>query len=198
MFVQVIKGKTEDPLGLRQAFDVWKADLAGGAEGWLGSTAGVADDGTFVAMVRFESAEAARRNSDRPEQGEWWARAETLLEDVEFIDTEEVLSLFGGPDHSAGFVQVMENRLTDPERARVFFSEAEQHLPNARPDVTGTLAAVHGDRVTQAVYFTDEASAREGEAAQPSEEDRAAMATMAEVFTDTTYTDLRDPWHHRP
>ena len=39
---------------------------------------GMCDDGTFVALARFESAEAARRNSDRPEQGEWWAECEPL------------------------------------------------------------------------------------------------------------------------
>jgi hypothetical protein len=198
MFVQVIRGKTQDATGLRQAFESWKSELADGAEGWLGSTAGVADDGTFVAMVEFESAEAARRNSERPEQGEWWAHAEPLIDDAEFIDAEQTLQMMGGVDAGAGFVQVMMNRVNDPERAQVFFKEAEQHLPNARPDVTGMLAAVSGARVAQAVYFTNEAAAREGEASEPSEEDRAAMEAMAEVFTDTTYIDLRDPWIFRP
>jgi hypothetical protein len=30
------------------------------------------DDGRFIALARFESEEAARRNSDRPEQDRWW------------------------------------------------------------------------------------------------------------------------------
>lgn len=41
-----------------------------GAPGWLGSTGGATDGGELALVVRFESAGAARRDSDRPEQGE--------------------------------------------------------------------------------------------------------------------------------
>ena len=36
-------------------------------------------DGRMVALVRFDSEEAARRNSDRPEQGAWWEGMAALL-----------------------------------------------------------------------------------------------------------------------
>jgi len=68
MFVQVIRGQATDPQELRGALDTWSEQLAPGAMGWLGSTAGVTDDGQFVGIARFESEDAARRNSDRPEQ----------------------------------------------------------------------------------------------------------------------------------
>ncbi len=68
MFVQVIQGQVSDSEQVRAAFDRWVRDLAPGAAGWLGSTAGVTEDGRFVALVRFASEEEARRNSDRPEQ----------------------------------------------------------------------------------------------------------------------------------
>ncbi|HZC25534.1 MAG TPA: hypothetical protein VE287_00840, partial [Actinopolymorphaceae bacterium] len=68
MFVQVMQGHVDDPAALKAAVDRWMTDLAPTATGWLGSTAGVAKDGTAVAMVRFESAAAARANSERPEQ----------------------------------------------------------------------------------------------------------------------------------
>ena len=70
MFVQVIRGRVTDPEQLHAALDRWSEQLAPGAHGWLGSTAGVTEDGRFVALARFESAEAARRNNDRPEQGQ--------------------------------------------------------------------------------------------------------------------------------
>ncbi|MGH8826627.1 MAG: hypothetical protein ACRDVZ_03295, partial [Jiangellaceae bacterium] len=79
MFVQVIQGRVSDEGQVRTAFDRWVDDLAPGATGWLGSTAGVTEDGRFVALVRFESEEAARRNSDRPEQGAWWAETSQLF-----------------------------------------------------------------------------------------------------------------------
>ena len=66
MFVQIIQGTTSDPEGLRAAGDQWIRDLAPGAAGWLGSTSGVTEDGRSITVVRFESEEDARRNSDRP------------------------------------------------------------------------------------------------------------------------------------
>ena len=41
MFVQVITGKVTDAAAVRAAFDRWLDELAPGAKGWLGSTAGV-------------------------------------------------------------------------------------------------------------------------------------------------------------
>ena len=49
--------------------------------GWLGSTAGVTEDGQLVALARFESEEAAQQNSDRPEQSAWWEEMATLFTD---------------------------------------------------------------------------------------------------------------------
>ena len=68
MFAQVIQGRTSDAKAFASALDRWMQDLAPGAVGWLGSTGGVTDDGRVIAVVRFESADAAARNSDRPEQ----------------------------------------------------------------------------------------------------------------------------------
>src|SRR3712207_6112514 len=119
MFVQVFQGRTSDPDALRAALERWMRELAPGAIGWLGSTDGVTDDGTFVAVARFESAEAAARNSERPEQGQWWAETEKLFDgEVTFRDSEDVdVELYGDPDR-AGFVQIMQGRVTDIARAR--------------------------------------------------------------------------------
>ncbi len=68
MFVQVIQGRAKDPAGLRKQFQAWDNELRPRATGFLGSTAGVSDDGEFIALARFESEEAARANSDSPEQ----------------------------------------------------------------------------------------------------------------------------------
>lgn len=84
MFVQVIQGQVSDAGQVRAALDRWVQELAPSASGWLGSTTGVTDDGRFVALARFESEEAARRNSDRPEQDKWWAETAT-----EFCDLKQ-------------------------------------------------------------------------------------------------------------
>ena len=72
MFVQVIQGQVSDAAQVRAQLDKWVAEIAPHATGWLGSTSGVTDDGTLVAVARFESEEAAQQNSDRDEQGAWW------------------------------------------------------------------------------------------------------------------------------
>jgi hypothetical protein len=77
LFVEVIQGQTADAARLRAALDRWAEDLAPEAIGWLGSTAGVTEDGRFIALARFESEAAARRNSDRPEQDRWFRRPVT-------------------------------------------------------------------------------------------------------------------------
>src|SRR5690348_10014316 len=115
MFIQVIQGKVADPAATRAAFDAWVRDLAPGADGWLGSTGGVTDDGTFISLARFASADAARRNSARPEQDQWWAAtSEHFTGEVTFADSDDVaLELAGDPD-TATFVQVMRGRISDP------------------------------------------------------------------------------------
>ena len=81
MFVQVIQGHVSDAAQVRVQLDRWVEEVAPGAVGWLGSTSGVTDDGRLVALARFELDEAARRNSDRPEQTAWWEQTATLFTD---------------------------------------------------------------------------------------------------------------------
>src|SRR5258708_39972337 len=79
MFVQVIVGRVADAARVRAQLDRWVEEVAPGAVGWLGSTSGVTDDGMLIALARFESGEAARQNSDRPEQTAWWEQTAALF-----------------------------------------------------------------------------------------------------------------------
>jgi hypothetical protein len=196
MFVQVIHGRTSDAEGLRAAMDRWTADLAPGAVGWLGSTGGVTDDGRAVVVARFESEDAARRNSDRPEQGEWWAATEKLFDGgATFQDsTDVVVDLQGDPDR-AGFVQIMRGRTSDPERARQLMNLDPAQWAAYRPDILGSLEIGHEDGAyTVVLYFTSEAEAREGERKEVPPELRAAMEEMEKLAVgETEYFDLREP-----
>ena len=119
MFVQVIQGQVSDAAKVRAQLEKWVAEVSPGADGWLGSTAGVTEDGRAVALARFESEEAARRNSDRPEQGAWWAEMAALFSDEPvFHDSTGVEVDTQGDPSDAGFVQVMQGRTSDPERAK--------------------------------------------------------------------------------
>ena len=201
MFVQVIEGTVTDRQAARKALDRWVAELAPGAIGWLGSTSGVAADGTMITLARFTSAEDARRNSDRPEQGAWWAETSKLFTgEPTFADSTQVdVDLPGDPDE-AGFVQVIQSQVSDPDRARQLMRSDNDLWRSFRPDVIGSLTVVHDDdRVTVAVYFTSETAAREAESkplppALQSEADELARLWISEP----RFIDLKEPWLHSP
>jgi hypothetical protein len=197
MFAQVFQGKTSDPQAVMAAFDRWMRDLAPGAIGWLGSTTGVTDDGTVVAMARFESADAAARNSARPEQGQWWQDTERLFDgEVSFRDSEDVdLDLVGDPDR-AGFVQVMQGQVSDPARAKELMSGFSlEQMKEMRPDILGSVMIGQDQgRWTQFIYFTSEAEAREAEKREMPAEMQATMEELGKIsLGETEFFDLRNP-----
>ena len=104
MFVQVIQGHVSDAARVRAQLDKWVEEVAPGAVGWLGSTSGVTDDGMLIALARFESDEAARQNSDRPEQTAWWEQAATLFTDepVFHNSTSVEVDTPGDPSQACG------------------------------------------------------------------------------------------------
>jgi hypothetical protein len=201
VFVQVIQGQVADAGQLRAAMDRWAQELAPGATGWLGSTAGVTEDGRFIALARFQSQEAARRNSDRPEQDRWWAEtAKLFTREAIFNDSNDVtVDLTGDPD-AAGFVQVIQGRGSDPDRARELMSQDSPEWAAFRPEILGSLAVSHeGGAYTMAVYFTSEAAAREGERKEPPPELQAQMDELAALSVgEPEFFDLKQPWLYAP
>ncbi len=201
MFVQVIQGQVDDPAQVKAALDRWAQELAPGASGWLGSTAGVTEDGRFIALARFESEEAARANSDRPEQGEWWAEmSKQFAGEPTFHDsTSVIVDVVGDPDQ-AGFVQVIQGRGSDPERARELMADDSPEWAEWRPDILGSLAVDYDDGAySMALYFTSEEEAREGERKETPPELKAQMEEMDKLNVgEPEFFDLKQPWLHSP
>lgn len=201
MFVQVIRGRVSDPEQMHDALNLWAGQLAAGAAGWLGSTAGVTEDGRFVALVRFESEQAARHNSDRPEQHQWWMETSKLFTgDATFLDSGDVIAdIVGDPDR-AGFVQVMRGRGSNPERAKELMAQNPDEWAAFRPDVVGSVAVGHeGGAYTMAMYFTSEEAAREGERKEPPPKLKAEMEEMNRLsIGEPEFFDLRQPWLYSP
>jgi hypothetical protein len=198
MFVQVIEGRVADRDALRRQVDRWLREVRPGATGFLGSTGGVTDDGYAITFARFESAPAAKANSERPEQGEWWAETEKCFGgDVTFTDSEDVETLLGGGSDDAGFVQVMKGTATDRARLKAMDEQFVQHAASFRPDFIGGLRVWTGpDRYVEAAYFTSEAAAREGEKKEPPAELAAQMGEFEDLMSNVEFLDLRDPWFH--
>ncbi len=201
MFAQVFQGHVSDSQEVRAHLDRWVTELGPGAGGWLGSTAGVTDDGLLVALARFESEEAARRNSERPEQGAWWeGLAALFIDEPTFHDSTWVDVDTSGDPGGAGFVQVMQGRSSDPERGRELMTSDPTDWQTFRPDILGTLMCHHDtDGWTMAIYFTSEAAARAGEQKPPPPETLEMMKEMdALTIGEPTFFDLKEAWFGAP
>jgi hypothetical protein len=201
MFVQVIQGQVSDAAQARAAMDRWMEELAPEAPGWLGSTAGVTADGRFIALARFDSADSARRNSESPAQDKWWHEFSSLFSgDATFLDTEDVTpGLTGDPD-TAGFVQIIRGRTSDPDRLRSLMAEDSDAWVSFRPDVLGTVFSLYDDGVfTTAFYFTSEADARDGESKEPPEDLKATVDELNALdAVPPEFFDLTTPWLYSP
>jgi hypothetical protein len=201
MFVQVIQGQVSDAGQARAALDRWVQDLAPGAIGWLGSTAGVTEDGRFITLARFESEEAARRNSDRPEQDQWWIETSKLFTgEVTFRDSNDVTVDINGDPDAAGFVQIIQGRGSDPDRARELMAEDSSEWAAFRPDMIGSVGVGHENGAyTMALYFTSEEAAREGERKEPPAHLKAQMEEMNKLNIGVPeFFDLKQPWLASP
>lgn len=194
MFVQVIRGTLADEVAILQAWERWKTELRPGAEGFLGPTAGLRSDGQFVLVARFVDEATARRNSDRPEQGLWWADAQRAFAGpVSFFESTDVDLSMGGGSDSAGFVQILIGA-GDREQARHVLKSGEDVLRRERPDIIGGITAWGADgSFIDVAYFRSEAEARAGEAQELSAEGRALFEQLAVVMPVQEYVDLPDP-----
>jgi hypothetical protein len=200
VFAQIIRGKVSDSQAVDANFNRWSKELAPGAKGWLGTTGGVTDDGQLFIMVRFESEEAARANSERPEQDKFWSETSKQFEgEPTFKDSTDVTVEEFGDLNAAGFVQVMSGQVTDPDRAKQLMSEMPD-MRALRPDIVGTVSIGHEDgKWTMINYFSSEAEAREGERKEMPQEMGAAMEEMQSLAVDEPeFLDLKTPWLDSP
>jgi hypothetical protein len=195
MFIQVVRGKVKDAAALRAANESWKKELKPGAKGYLGSTSGVADDGTAVIVARFDSEASARANSERPEQGAWYEKemSKVFEGDATFLDCPDVTLYRDGGSDAAGFVQVMFGKADDPDAYKKISAQFESEMPTLRPDVIGGMTGFASDgRFADVTYFTSEAEAREGEKKELPQEMQNAMKEFSSYIQE--FVDLRDPW----
>jgi len=120
--------------------------------------------------------------------------------DVTFQDSNDVTADVVGDPNTAGFVQVMQGRGSDPERAKELMTQNPDEWAAFRPDVIGSLAVGHeGGAYTMAMYFTSEAAARQGEQKEPPPELKAQMEEMNKLsIGEPVFLNLRQPWLYSP
>ncbi len=199
MFVQVIQGKAKDAAGIRKQWDRWEQELKPGAKGYLGGTAGITADGEYIAIVRFEDKESAQGNGAKSEQSAWWEETSQYIEDPMFHDCTLVDLMKDGGSDEAGFVQVIQGKTTDVEKARALDQSTQDQMSEMRPDVIGGIVAWHPEngRYTTAIYFTSEAEARVNEKKSG---DSPEFKEFMEQWQDLSdgepkFLDITEPWY---
>ncbi len=196
MFMQIIQGRITDPAAARELMDRWQRDLEPGAVGYLGSTHGITDDGMLVAVVRFESAEAARRNSARAGQAAWWQEMERCFAGpISFHDCEDVQLLLGGGSDEAGFVQVIQGRVRDRDRLHALVEQSQDVVAKVRPDVIGATIAIDDTGFfTETIAFTSEQQARAAEQQDMPADAAQLLDEEMALLDDVRFLDLHQPW----
>ena len=196
MFIQIIQGRCRDAEQMHRLTDEWRETMGPKAEGWLGGTYGITDEGEFVGVVRFESREAAARNSTKPEQGEWFDRMSECFDgDVVFHDCDDAVMFLDGGSDDAGFVQVIQGRVSDPTAFRRFMEQPMDALHEQRPEIIGGTIAMEPDGwFTETVAFRTEDEARAGESKEMPEQSRRGWEEQMAAMTDLRYLDLHSPW----
>ena len=204
MFVQVIQGKVSDASRVRAQLDRWVSELAPGATGWLGSTGGVTDDGTLVLLARFESEEAAQRNSDRPSrapggEGRPHKAVPSPRSRCSATARPSTSTRLGTPARPPSCRSCRAGPAT-PDRVRELMASDPTDWASFRPDILGSVSVGHdGGEWTMALYFTSEEEARVGEQKEPPPEMQQLMEEMDALSVgEPAYYDIRDPWLHAP
>ena len=197
MFVQVIEGRTKDPEGIKRQGDRWQAEVRPGAVGYLGVTSGSTADGRTIAIVRFESEEAARANSERAEQTAWFEEMKKYYEgEISFTESSDTTEFMGGGSNEAGFVQVMKSSGLDRAQVERMDALFEKVAPQ-RPEILGLFRVWTGaDSCIDVAYFTNEDDARSGEKQPVPPELQEAMAEFGDMTRNTEFLDLSDPQIH--
>lgn len=149
-----------------------------------------------MVFARFETSSDAKANSERPEQGQWWAETEGCFDgDVRFTDSDDIDSFLAGGSNDARFVQVMKGHETDRDRVHALDDQFEAHAASYRPDLLGGFRMWTGpDSYIEVAYFTNESEAREGESREPPAELASQVGELEALMANVEFTDLRDPW----
>jgi hypothetical protein len=115
--------------------------------------------------------------------------------EVTFHDCDDAVMFLDGGSDDAGFVQVIQGRLADPEGFRHFMERPMDTLHEARPDIIGGTIAIDADGFfTQTVAFRSEEEARAGERTEMPAEMRQQMEEEMSSMGDVHYLDLHHPW----
>jgi hypothetical protein len=197
VFIQMVEGACREQDDMRMLVEEWCGRMAD-EPGWLGGTYGFTDDDRFIGVGRYESAAAWKQCCAAADAGMWWAAAAEMFDSApEIHQSEDVMMMLDGGSDAAGFVQVMRGKVGNPDKLRRIMTDQDMTsmLHQARPEIIGATLLIEDDgSFTETISFTDEDSARKGEAMNMPAE---VAADLQEAMAEVNYYDLHNPWFGR-
>ena len=112
MFAEVVHGADGDAVAVREAWTTALAAIEGVGTGWLGATSGRAADGTFVAILCFETEEMSRITMDRLAEASAWDPLAAAAGALAFRECRHVRAFAAGGDEEVEAVEVTQGMVS--------------------------------------------------------------------------------------
>ena len=113
MFIEVVEGRAHDAAATRDEWLEIQAVLESVAIGLLGVTAGASADSHFVALLGFETEEAARITMDSGRERGFWDRLGRVVERLTFRECRNVRAFFTGDARNVESVDLTRGVVSD-------------------------------------------------------------------------------------
>jgi hypothetical protein len=186
MLAQVVQVRTNDPDGARPLLERLARDVAPVARG----SVGVTEDGVLFAVFLMDREDAVQLD-DVPG---WVGLSRFIERDVD-VRTSRRVAVFGeGASPRAGFVQVVQGRLSDLELALEHLAGLQVLLAEHLPALVGSVTVLHApDGFTRVLYFSSEDEARATETDFPPALQDADEQARRFLVGEPTFLDFRHP-----
>ena len=186
MFAEVVHGADGDTAAVQEAWTSALAALEGKGTGWLGATSGRAADGTFVAVLCFETEEMSRITMDRLAEESAWDPLTAAAGALAFRECRHVRAFAAAGDGDVEAVEVTQGLVNDVGRVAAAFREA------GRDAAAGLLCWDDAGFACSMLYRRGAAGGDQNSIARPSPS--AVRRDAASLFADPQERDLSHPW----
>ncbi len=154
MFIEVVEGRALDAAATRDEWLEVQAVLESVAVGWLGVTAGASADRHFVALLGFETEEAARITMDSGRERGSWDRLGRVVERLSFRECRNVRAFFTTDARNVESVDLTRGVVSDLVGIGAMFAPGTSSR-EGDPSVVGGLACWDAEGVAvTALYRT--------------------------------------------
>jgi hypothetical protein len=194
VFAEVVHGAGGEATAVRRAWTGALAALERNGTGWLGAISGRAADGTFLAVLCFETQEMSRITADRLAEDSAWEPLDKAVGELVFRECPHVRAFAAGRGaEKVATVEVTQGMVTDARRVAAVFAKARG------TDAAAGLLCWDDAGFACSLLYRSSARTR-GKQAVPSEcaADAAAASALrrdaAMLFAPRQDLDLGEPW----